>query len=230
MKRPSRLKTLRELSTPEERLQASCDQLNKEKDTERGQVAVKFVTEWITVQSLNELSRDNRALYAEVSRTAKSHLDMSENKKYGGWRSYLPTHEIEDPHGFAMWIIFFLIDNPLAEKLAGPCARCGDFFIKKRASQNVYCSRKCGNAATAVVRRREQMKEERQAKLLLVRAALGQWSKTLTNEGWKHWVANKAGVDLRFITQAVTKGDIMPPTLTKPATTALQRKVNRRIV
>ena len=46
--------------------------------------------------------------------------------------------------------------NPEWHKLAGPCARCGRYYLKKRASQKVYCSRRCGNAATAIERTRER--------------------------------------------------------------------------
>lgn len=55
------------------------------------------------------------------------------------------------------------------------------------------------------------MKEDRFIKLIVVKDALRKWQKTPTTEDWKTWVANEAGVDLRFITGAVTKGEIVPP-------------------
>jgi hypothetical protein len=101
--------------------------------------------------------------------------------------------------------------NPLWQKLAGPCARCGNYYIKKRASQKVYCSRRCGNAATAVARTRKRTEDERKDKLLRSKAALREWRSTATQEDWKPWVAKRAGVDLRFLTQAVTKRDLLAP-------------------
>jgi hypothetical protein len=105
-----------------------------------------------------------------------------------------------------------LLVNPAWDKLAGPCARCGNYYIKKRASQKVYCSRRCGNAATAIARTRERIKHERKDKLLRAKAAIREWRTTNTQQDWKHWVAKRAGVDPRFLTQAVTKKDLVPPT------------------
>src|SRR5271165_5537170 len=61
---------------------------------------------------------------------------------------------------FHVWTL-----NPERDKLAGPCARCGRYYLKKRASQKVYCSRGCGNAATAVARTRERLDKEHADKL-----------------------------------------------------------------
>jgi hypothetical protein len=101
--------------------------------------------------------------------------------------------------------------NPEWDKLAGPCPRCDRYYIKKRASQKVYCSRRCGNAATAVARTRERIASERRDKLARVNAALNRWERATTRQDWKHWVAKKTGIDPRFLTRAVTKGDLVPP-------------------
>jgi hypothetical protein len=212
MKRTAALKTLGELSTPEARLKASCEQLNKEKDRECGQVLVKFIKEWIPAASLEKMSPENRFLFADMRRSVEPYLDTSQTKKWGVWRVHLKQQpDIMDPHGFAVWWLSFFFDNPVCEKLAGPCARCGNYFIKKRASQNVYCSRRCGNQATAVARNRERIEEERNDKLLRARAALRDWRSATTREDWKHWVAKRSGVDQRFLTRAANLGDLVPP-------------------
>ena len=102
--------------------------------------------------------------------------------------------------------------NPLWHKLAGPCARCGNYYIKKRASQKVYCSRRCGNAATAVARTRERIRNERKDKLLRAKAAIREWRTTNTQQDWKRWVAERTGVDPRFLTRAVTNKHLKSPT------------------
>jgi hypothetical protein len=110
------------------------------------------------------------------------------------------------------WIEFgFFTLNPHCEELAGPCARCDRYYIKKRASQKVYCSRRCGNAATAVVRTRERIADERADKLTRAKAAMKKWKPAATRQDWKTWVAGKTGIDQRFLTRAVTKGDLVPP-------------------
>jgi hypothetical protein len=103
--------------------------------------------------------------------------------------------------------------NPHCEELAGPCMRCGNYYVKKRASQKVYCSRRCGNAATAVARTSERLANERKDKLERAQAAIEKWIRTKTQQGWKHWVANKTGIDLRFLTRAVNERNLIPPKL-----------------
>jgi hypothetical protein len=117
-----------------------------------------------------------------------------------------PTPEAE-----AMVLFHLLTVNPLCEKLAGPCPRCDRYYIKKRASQKVYCSRGCGNAATAVARTRERIASERKHKLARASAAMKRWKLTATRQDWKAWVASKTGIDQRFLTRAITKGDLVPP-------------------
>jgi hypothetical protein len=36
------------------------------------------------------------------------------------------------------------------------------------------------------------------------------WKSVNTRKDWKHWVAQRTGIDLRFLTRAVTKGDLVP--------------------
>jgi hypothetical protein len=124
----------------------------------------------------------------------------------GESNSWEPT-----PEARAMMLFHLLTINPLCEKLAGPCPRCDRYYVKKRASQKVYCSRRCGNAATAVERTRERIAGERGEKLARARAAIKKWKATATQQDWKVWVASKTGIDQRFLTRAITKGDLVPP-------------------
>ena len=116
------------------------------------------------------------------------------------------TPEVE-----ALILFHLLTVAPGCEKIAGPCPRCDRYYIKKRASQKVYCSRRCGNAATAVARTRQRIASERSEKLACARAAVKKWGSASTRQDWKHWVAQKTGIDTRFLTRAVTKGDLVPP-------------------
>lgn len=117
-----------------------------------------------------------------------------------------PTPEVK-----AMTLFHLLTVVPGCEKIAGPCPRCDRYYIKKRASQKVYCSRRCGNAATAVARTRERIASERTDKLARASAAMKKWESVATRQDWKHWVAKITGIDPRFLTRAVTKGDLMQP-------------------
>ena len=123
----------------------------------------------------------------------------------GGGKPRL-TPEIE-----ALCLFSLLTVLPECTKIAGPCPRCDRYYIKKRGSQKVYCSRRCGNASTAIVRTRERNAEKREEKLESAKTAMGRWSRTPTKQDWKHWVAMKTGIDLRFLTRAVNKGDLIQP-------------------
>ena len=72
-------------------------------------------------------------------------------------------------------------------------------------SQKVYCSRRCGNAATAVARTRARIKNERKDKLTRAKAAIKEWRNAKTQEYWKRWVSQKTGIDLRFLTRNFTE-------------------------
>lgn len=109
-----------------------------------------------------------------------------------------------------------LLVNPLWAKLAGPCARCGKFYIKKRTSQKVYCSRTCGNAATAVESSRQKIAAERKGKVQQVKAALAEWRKAKPKMDWKPWVSARTGIDLRFLTRNFTESGEVKPQLATP--------------
>lgn len=101
---------------------------------------------------------------------------------------------------FHVWTL-----NPEWDKLAGPCARCGRYYLKKRASQDVYCSRRCGNAATALTRTRERIKAEHDDKMDRAKAARKDWKRAKTQQDWKRWVSQKTAIDLRFLSRNFTE-------------------------
>jgi hypothetical protein len=102
--------------------------------------------------------------------------------------------------------------NPEWDKLAGPCARCGRYYLKNRASQDTYCSRECGNRTTAAARTRERIKAEHDDKMNRSKAALKEWKRAKTQQDWKRWVSQKTGIDLRFLTRNFTEtGELKPP-------------------
>jgi hypothetical protein len=105
------------------------------------------------------------------------------------------------PERYAALLFHVLTLNPECDKLAGPCARCAQYYIKKRASQNKYCSRRCGNAATAIARTREKLRQEREDKIKRVKAALRTWRAVRGKEDWKVFVSRKTGIDRRFLTR-----------------------------
>ncbi len=112
----------------------------------------------------------------------------------------------------ALRFFLILITNPNWEKVAGPCARCGKYFIKKRASQKVYCSRQCGNTATATAKTREQRQQEHADKLSRAARAAQKWAIARTKLDWKPWVSRKEpDITPKFLTRAVNSGELKEP-------------------
>jgi hypothetical protein len=97
------------------------------------------------------------------------------------------------------------------QKLGGPCARCHRYYIKRRASQKAYCSRRCGNAATATVRTAKQREHEREANLQRAYKAIQQWKRTGKQTNWKEFVARKTGLTPKWLTRAVGRNDLKAP-------------------
>lgn len=117
----------------------------------------------------------------------------------------LSPKDIQTPEEYAAMLFHVWTLNPEWDKLAGPCARCGRYYIKKRASQKVYCSAKCGSTATAIARTREKLEQERNGKIKRAKASLREWRKARTKEDWKIFVSRKTGIDKRFLTRHETE-------------------------
>ncbi len=104
-----------------------------------------------------------------------------------------------------------LIANPRWELLGGPCARCGDYFLKHTKRQKVYCSRTCGSAATAVPAMKRKRQEGQARKIRSAQEYIAEFPKTKRRLGWKEWVSNETGFTIRWITRAVNNRDLRPP-------------------
>jgi hypothetical protein len=108
---------------------------------------------------------------------------------------------------------FFTL-NPHCEELAGPCARCGNYYVKKRATQKVYCSRRCGNASTAIIRTRARLKTEHKDKLNRAKSAIREWNalKAPSALNWKEWFSKRVpDVSPKFVTRWVNQNKLPRP-------------------
>ena len=109
-------------------------------------------------------------------------------------------------------LFLMLLLNPEWHTLAGPCARCRNYYIRGRARNKIYCSRSCGTRATALVATRRQREEARAKKLFRVHKSCEEWSSAPTKQDWKSWVCSKLrDVTKTFLTRSVNKGDVKPP-------------------
>ena len=121
------------------------------------------------------------------SKTGRAHLVLQPSSEIHSFAKPDATSRwTERPELLAALLFHVGTLNPEWDKLAGPCARCGRYYLKKRASQKVYCSRRCGNAATAVARTRERLAREHADKLRRSQAAMQKWTnESRTKDDWK---------------------------------------------
>ena len=103
------------------------------------------------------------------------------------------------------------IVNPHCEKLGGPCVRCHKYFVKRRTTQDKYCSRKCATYSTAVSATRNRRKELHEAKIEAAQAQIARFPKSGSRHNWKRWIARKGDISVSWLTRAVNSGWIAPP-------------------
>ena len=105
--------------------------------------------------------------------------------------------------------------NPQSTLLAGPCARCGNFYLKKTRRQKVYCSQRCGTATTALAAVSKKRTAEHSEKLRSARAALSAWRPTSSAQGWKKAISKRTGLSVQWLSRATNKGELSPPIFRK---------------
>lgn len=118
------------------------------------------------------------------------------------------------PERFAALLFHVGTLNPEWDKLAGPCARCGRYYLKKRASQKVYCSRRCGQAATAVARTSERLKAEHKDKIHRARTVINEWNTLKVRPAleWKNWLRKREpDITEKFVTRWANKKKLPQP-------------------
>jgi hypothetical protein len=114
--------------------------------------------------------------------------------------------------GVALGWFCWLIVHPQWHKLGPPCDRCKLYFVKRRNTQKRYCSRRCGNAATAVFATQAQRNEVRAEKLRRARRAAEKWIGIATRKDWKTWVHKRErDITPKFLTRAVNLGHLEAP-------------------
>lgn len=121
-----------------------------------------------------------------------------------------------DPYKEALRLFIELLLNPACNELAGPCIRCGSYYIRRSVRNKVYCSRSCGTRATALAATRKKRDEEYRAKFSLAEHAAREWATARTLQAWKPWVSRRhPGITVKFLTRAVNSGKLIAPTKEK---------------
>jgi len=172
----------------------------------------ELVGSWIdSGPDLLVMFRKHPSLEGQLQGGSTLLLPMRGGKAYLEWQPFPATLSDLPPEEQALRYFALLITNPLWHRLGGPCARCGDYYLKNTVRQKTYCSRRCGSirsAAEAVERRREN---EYQQKIQRAQAAIEEWRDRKRREEWDSWVARHAKLTRHWITRAANKGKITPP-------------------
>jgi hypothetical protein len=94
------------------------------------------------------------------SKSGRANLTFDTNYSNMDFQQMADSH-LGRSFGEARALVLFveLTLNPYWNYLGGPCARCQMYYKNNREDQNVYCSKTCGNAATAVDRNRKHRQE-----------------------------------------------------------------------
>lgn len=164
---------------------------------------------------LSSFVEQNRKVWGEIGRYWKrSPTDLVPALSGGGAAIAHYPETGQNPQEEALRCFVRIITNPECDRLAGPCARCGSYYVRhRRVAQNKYCSRSCGSRVTAVNATRKRRNEEHADKLTRARKASLEWSTTRhTEQDWKLWVARRApGISVKFLTRAVSNGELEVP-------------------
>ena len=159
--------------------------------------------------SLLKMFRSNQPLSEAADR-----IQVSIYPKNGGGASLRWATRIDPiatPKQKAMGYFLELVTNPLWRSLAGPCKECERYFLRESARDREYCSKKCSSRQTARIAGRQRIERERIRKMRIAQARLAQWSKGSRREDWKRFVARHPELTTRWITTALTRGDLSPP-------------------
>ncbi|PSH04623.1 MAG: hypothetical protein CXZ00_07380 [Acidobacteria bacterium] len=119
----------------------------------------------------------------------------------------------QTPRKEALRLFIEFLLNPECDRLAGPCARCGKYYIRGSVRNKLYCSRSCGTRSTALAATRKRRDNEHADKLRRAQKAADKWIEHgHTRLDWKTWVTRKEpDITSKFLTRAVNNGELQSP-------------------
>jgi hypothetical protein len=216
-----------------EDLRRICDALNStEKPELRDELRVLLKMWQASGPNLEKMMYSDLTLMKNVQLACRPHWKAQNNGRallllmpdYAGLERALGRDRVSEQQPDGRWtfkpeaealVLFHLFTlNPDCTELAGPCPRCNKYYVKKRASQKVYCSRRCGNAATAVDRTRAKSKAEHKDKMRRAKSAIQRWNglENRSTLDWKEWLnRHAASISPKFVTRWVNKKKLPRP-------------------
>jgi hypothetical protein len=129
--------------------------------------------------------------------------------------TYTPVSETLNPvepltTALGLFIGFLL--NPYNKRLSGPCAYCGQYFVKEtQRKKTVYCSEVCGHRVTSRIANQKERERVHVEQLQRVDKSLAEWSVAITGKDWKDWVHVDTQISKNWLTRANKRGEISVP-------------------
>ena len=209
-------RTLDDLATPVARLNpadrpitsAAAAELAERHEAIRSELR-KLVKIWQeSGPNLYKMLSANRGL-AEQTRKWKTEFWPSES---GGGVLYPSPDNVNfvqfNAKDHALFYFMTIVVNPHWHRLGGPCARCGNYYIKRTARQKVYCSRRCGEIKTALIAIQRKRREEYLAKVRRAQQAIDKWGTARRRTDCKAWVSQQTKLTKKWLTRAANNGDL----------------------
>jgi hypothetical protein len=123
-----------------------------------------------------------------------------------------PHLDSKDPISVAEGRFLSFLLNTHNESLGGPCAECGEYFIKQtRRKEVVYCSQRCGRRVSSRLANRNRRQSERKEQLQLVKQSIEGWKRSKSKLDWKEWVSREKKFSKNWMTRAMKSGEISEP-------------------
>jgi hypothetical protein len=89
---------------------------------------------------------------------------------------------------------------------------CGRYYFSPSCRKIEYCpGGQCSHNQTSRESNQRRRKKERSEILQRITKTITEWGQHRHRLDWKPWTAQQAGVTTKFITQAVNRGELMPP-------------------
>ena len=105
----------------------------------------------------------------------------------------------------------FLIDSS-CDRLGGPCARCGVYYVKRSVRERVYCSKLCGARETSRLRNEKSRHLLHKKRLARANHYISKWLADNNHKlDCKAWVHKAARLSKHWLTSAEKSGALAFP-------------------
>jgi hypothetical protein len=189
-----------------------CAILNQDGSGLLSQELRKLVTDWQrSGPNLRKMLASHEKLAVRARRGSTFLVPTENGNGYLGWEP-IGFGSPVGWDGVALRHFVCLVVHREWWRLGGPCARCGQYYVKRRTSQKTYCSRRCGFAATATAVTKARRVRIHDEKLRRARMWARKWTRSRTRLDWKKWTAlSERSLSPQFLTRAVHNGELQEP-------------------